>query len=134
MKLTYNGKVVGIVRDRKLIKTGKQVVLMRSMDGFGIPRELVETAVTARVTLRGNDNTPAMQRKDDHSKPKAVKPSLSTMTFNNVEVHYRGKIYRAPVEKFLTSGIHYYRPSFEPQYILPRKQFTVEDPKQLKLI
>lgn len=111
MIVMYNGKKVGIQEGRKLIKSGKQVVLFRMMDGFGMPRQLVEESLSRKA------------EDDDPSEP-----------IESVEIHYLGKIYRAPLAEFLRNGKHYYRPPYEPQYILPRRFFSIEDPKQTRLI
>lgn len=112
MKYSYNGKVIGILKDGKLIKSGRQAVLFKAMDGFGLPQDLVSHNLNKSVQLK---------------EPGGEK-------INQIEIRHSGKIYQASTSDFLEHGIKYHRPPYEAQYILQRRFFTVRDTNQLTLV
>lgn len=115
--LVYNGKKIGRIEGSKLIKRGSQAVLFRVMDGFGMPKNLVESELMAQNV----GSTSATAR--------VVRRPIQT-----VEIRYQDKLYFAPLRSFKENGIPYHRPPFEEQYILPRKFFLTEDTNQTSLI
>lgn len=96
------------------MKSGKQVVLMRSMDGFGMPKEIIDNASVPRT-----DNP---------------YPGNGDLPLSLIEIHYEDKVYQAPVQLFREKGVRYERPPYEAQYILPRKYFVTIDKKQLRMV
>jgi hypothetical protein len=54
-------------------------------------------------------------------------------TFKDIRIEYEGKIYRATVELIKQKGVlKQFKEDL--QYVVPRKYWVVEDPKQLSLI
>lgn len=52
---------------------------------------------------------------------------LKSGAFDEVKIHYQGKVYNADVETYRLYGIPYQREGFEKQIILPRRYFTQRD-------
>lgn len=48
---------IGFIRDRVLVKKGKQVVLMVAMDGFGVPEKLLRSGELdgVEINYKGKD-------------------------------------------------------------------------------
>jgi hypothetical protein len=141
MILRYNGKKIGKLYGRKLIKQGRQAVIFRAMDGFGMPQDLVDDVLDRFETSRinpeedltshdGNRNVQTQARKVLRDEQGSKAPA----SFDIVEIHYQNKIYQTSLEKFKTKGLPYHRPPYEAQYILPRKEFILIDPKQLRMV
>lgn len=118
----FNGKSIGTLCGRKLIKTGKQVVLMRLMDGFGMPKYVIDS-ITADAQVALSQWSSKLRR------------NIAVLhNFDTIEIHYENTIYQVSVQTFQAKGIVYERPPYEAQYILPRKYFVAIDPQQLTLI
>lgn len=141
----YNGKIIGNKRGRQLIKRGKQAVLFRAMDGFGMPTGLVDkmlatmehdSSKSVRVFSQGGN--PGLVQTDGSEESDALRintqPTGAVASFDTVEIHYDDVIYQAPLSAFKEHGIPYHKPPFEPQYILPRKYFISIDSKQLRMV
>lgn len=111
----YNGKIIGTLENGKLIKSGKQAVLFRAMDGFGLPQDLVSKDAAATST-------------------KAARQGRENPTIQEIEIRHHDRVYAARISDFLDHGIPYHRPPYEAQYILSRRYFTVRDTKQLTLV
>lgn len=118
----YKDKKVGTLYGRKLIKSGKQVVLMHSMDGFGMPKEVVDA-----LCSDGTYSARAWSSKER-------KYVTSHSQFDTIEIHYEGTAYQASVQTFQEKGTVYEKPPYEAQYILPRRYFIAVDSAQLKLV
>lgn len=52
---------------------------------------------------------------------------LKSGAFDEVKIHYQGKVYKADVETYRIKGIPYQKDGFEKQVILPRRYFDVTD-------
>ena len=52
----------------------------------------------------------------------------------NIRIHYKDEIYKATTGRFMDKGIPYHKEGYEPQFILPRNQFTKVNHKQTELI
>lgn len=51
MNLMIDGKIVGELKDGVLIKKGKQVVLFRNYDGFGLSTKILENTGIKKISL-----------------------------------------------------------------------------------
>jgi hypothetical protein len=58
---------------------------------------------------------------------------LKNAFIHKVQVHYEGRTYEAHTDTFERKGIKYHQPPYEPQVILPRKYWSIEDSKQPQL-
>jgi len=52
---------------------------------------------------------------------------LKSGAFDQVKIHYQGKVYKADVEAYRLKGIPYQKDGYEEQIILPRRYFTVTE-------
>ena len=51
MNLMIDGKIVGELKDGVLIKKGKQVVLFRNYDGFGLSKRILKNTGIKKISL-----------------------------------------------------------------------------------
>lgn len=52
-QLTHKGRKIGELRGKHLIKTGKQVVLFRNYDGFGLSKDVLDLIEDVTVHYQG---------------------------------------------------------------------------------
>lgn len=120
--LKYQGKVIGSVIGRKLMKDEKQASYSRPMDGFGMPKEIVDSLC--------EDGSYISRTWSAH------KSRFETITYQItlVEIHYHDTFYQATVQAFREKGTLVKSLSGEAQYVLPRKYFIAVDSQQISLV
>jgi len=140
--LKLNGKVIGRLAGRRLIKSGAQAVLYRAMDGFGMPTVLIDALCSDDSDVHtGHPVTGSSGTAQRVSAPPTVIGAKGQVfgpttryNFDTVEVHYQDSVYQTSVRTFKDKGTVVRHPPYEAQYVLPRKEFLRIDSKQLTLI